>query len=56
MRVAVASGGVEELNVKAELWRAEGIEALAVPTEVRQHGISLFAIQPGTVRTAIVES
>jgi NAD(P)-dependent dehydrogenase (short-subunit alcohol dehydrogenase family) len=34
MRVAVASRGVEELSISVELLRANGIEALAVPTDV----------------------
>jgi NAD(P)-dependent dehydrogenase (short-subunit alcohol dehydrogenase family) len=34
MRVAVASRGVEELNVSVGLLRAEGIEALAVPSDI----------------------
>jgi NAD(P)-dependent dehydrogenase (short-subunit alcohol dehydrogenase family) len=62
MRVAVASRGVDELNVSVGLSAYVTAKAALIrltevlADEVRQHGISLFAIQPGTVRTAMAES
>lgn len=67
MRVAIASRSPAHLNETAAEIRAAGGLSLAISVDVTSkdavladelppHGLSVFAIQPGTVRTAMAES